>query len=409
MAAVACGGKTATGGKDKIVIGQVRTQSGPNASSVDNGFAPVRDLWIEQVSADGGIKVGADGKKLPVEMLIYDDGGNLDTMKQLYEKLMTVDKVDFVFAPNSTEFTAAAAALANDHGYMMMSAEGGNTSTEALLPDLPMFFLMRTYSSWYQNPRLLQIMGQAAVKTIAIAYPDDAGGVEYLDSIHEELVVFGGVDNVYEQSFPADASDFSTIIQQVRALDPDCFYFPGQPEQNLALTRQLIQAGYNPKMLVMGRGAATSAYAYAMGSGASPDYAAINGVISYGAWSIHSSPELAKLHDDLLNSPTLKAQGFTEADMDYWGAALYMAELQMFQQAIEKAGTLDNVKVAELIGSGDHFQTVLGESWTDRQKLTQDAHPGEIGQWQNGVFEIIDRGPKRTADPIYPKPAWPAP
>jgi hypothetical protein len=35
------------------------------------------------------------------------------------------------------------------------------------------------------------------------------------------------------------------------------------------------------------------------------------------------------------------------------------------------------------------------------------THPGEIGQWQNGSWEIIDPGNKRTAAPIYPKPAWP--
>ncbi len=34
-------------------------------------------------------------------------------------------------------------------------------------------------------------------------------------------------------------------------------------------------------------------------------------------------------------------------------------------------------------------------------------HPGEVGQWQNGVFEVIDPDKRRTAKPIYPKPEWP--
>jgi hypothetical protein len=37
------------------------------------------------------------------------------------------------------------------------------------------------------------------------------------------------------------------------------------------------------------------------------------------------------------------------------------------------------------------------------------THPGEIGQWQNGVFEVIDPGKKRTAEPIFPKPPWQPP
>ena len=32
---------------------------------------------------------------------------------------------------------------------------------------------------------------------------------------------------------------------------------------------------------------------------------------------------------------------------------------------------------------------------------------GQIGQWQNGVIEVIDPGDKRTAAPVYPKPPWP--
>jgi hypothetical protein len=32
--------------------------------------------------------------------------------------------------------------------------------------------------------------------------------------------------------------------------------------------------------------------------------------------------------------------------------------------------------------------------------------PGEVGQWQNGSWEVIDVGVKRTAKPVYPKPEW---
>ncbi len=57
----------------------------------------------------------------------------------------------------------------------------------------------------------------------------------------------------------------------------------------------------------------------------------------------------------------------------------------------------------------EHFQTVLGDTFFDKQVLSIDCHPGDLGQWQSGVFEVIDFGKKRTADPIYPKPPWPAP
>jgi hypothetical protein len=51
------------------------------------------------------------------------------------------------------------------------------------------------------------------------------------------------------------------------------------------------------------------------------------------------------------------------------------------------------------------FDTALGPFWYDKRQISVN-HPGEWGQWQNGVFEVIDPGEKRTAPPIV-KPAWP--
>jgi branched-chain amino acid transport system substrate-binding protein len=394
-------------GKDKIVIGQVRSLTGPYNFYEANAFGPIRELWLEEVNAAGGIYVKEYGKKLPVEMKIYDDTTNLDLMTQLYEKLMTEDKVDFIFGPNSTAYNFAAAGVANQHGYLMMTCEGGDRTLETQLKDLPLFFGVLNYST-QEIPALIKIFQEVGVKTVAIAYNDDLHGIEYKDAMVEGAEA-AGIDIVYNEAFPYETADFSTIIRQVQALNPDCFYFPGYPEHNFPLVPQLMQAGYNPKMLVLGPGGTFGAFPYAMGGAAGPEagYQIVNGVSAYGAWSIHTSPALAALREKLLNSPALKAKKFSEANMDYWGHAFYMAELQMFQQAIEKAGTLDNAEVAKVLKK-EHFQTVLGDTWFDNQILALECNPGEIGQWQNGLFEVIDVGAKRTAAPIYPKPAWPA-
>ena len=55
-----------------------------------------------------------------------------------------------------------------------------------------------------------------------------------------------------------------------------------------------------------------------------------------------------------------------------------------------------------------HFNTVLGDTWYENGLMAKESHPAEIGQWQNGVIELVG-GNKTTADLIYPKPAWPAP
>jgi branched-chain amino acid transport system substrate-binding protein len=399
LAVVGCGNGKAD--KTEIVIGQVRSLEGVHAFYEANAFGPIRNMWVAKVNAEGGIYVKEYDKKLPVRMLIYNDSSDMDTMTQLYEKLMTEDKVEFIFGPNSTAFNFAAAGIANEHGYLMMTCEGGAKTIEEMIPDLPLFFGVLNYSTT-EIPALVKVLQEVGAQTVAIAYQDDLHGIEYRDMMVQEAGK-AGIEIVYDESFPMEATDFTGIIQQVQALDPDCFFFPGYPQHNFPLVGQLMQAGYNPRMLVMGPGTTFGAFPAAMGgeAGIEAGYPVVEGVVGYGAWSLHSGDQYVQLREDLLKQPN-----FTEANMDYWGHAFYAAELEIFQQAIEKAGTLDNAKVAEVMKT-EHFETILGDTWFENQILAEGCHPGQVGQWQNGLLEVIDVGDKRTAAPVYPKPAWP--
>jgi branched-chain amino acid transport system substrate-binding protein len=86
--------------KDKIIIGAARPISGPLNQIGDYAFGPVMQIWADEVNAAGGLKVG--GKKLPIELKIYDDTSDLGTSTRLVEKLILEDKVDFLFPNCST-------------------------------------------------------------------------------------------------------------------------------------------------------------------------------------------------------------------------------------------------------------------------------------------------------------------
>ena len=91
---------------------------------------------------------------------------------------------------------------------------------------------------------------------------------------------------------------------------------------------------------------------------------------------------------------------------NYWGSIYFYSAMQHFKQAVEKAGTLNQKKIRDIMAK-EKFDTALGPFWYDKRQISAN-HPGEIGQWQKGVFEVIDPGEKRTAPPIA-KPAWPKP
>ena len=98
---------------------------------------------------------------------------------RLLTKIMEEDKADFVFLPCSTAFLFAASKLVNDHKYVAMSAEGGATTLEPKMKDLPYFFQFLNYSDHYQMPVMADLLKELGATTASIIYLDDLHGIEY--------------------------------------------------------------------------------------------------------------------------------------------------------------------------------------------------------------------------------------
>lgn len=380
--------------QDKIVIGAARPVSGGLSVFEGNNFGPAYKLWVEDVNAAGGINVA--GKMLPVEMKIYDDQSDLDTSMRLLTKLMEEDKVDFVFAPASTAFLFAAAGVANANEYIMMSAEGGATTLEKELQKgtLPYFFQALNYSNHDQMPAFAKILAEVGAKSVAVVYLDDLHGIEY----QAQAAVFlsgAGIEIVQNIAIPGDIKDMTSIIKQIQADDPDFVLFFAYPPQNILAMNTMIQLNYSPRGVLIGPGGASQWFATMFGD-------AIEGVMFEGAWSINSSPE-AKAYYERLE----EFMGSNE-NLDHWGAIIYRAQLEFLQQAIEEAGTLDQAKIAEVMRTAHYKTTMSPDTFFTNQIFDVSSYAGQIGQWQSGVAEVVDVGDKRTAAPIYPKPAWPA-
>ena len=128
---------------------------------------------------------------------------------------------------------------------------------------------------------------------------------------------------------------------------------------------------------------------------------ALDGIMFEGAWSPKMTPEVDAYYKKLSDFVGGKE------NVDFWGALIYKAQLDYFGQAIEKAASLDQAKVADVCRT-EHFKTLMSDdTFFTNQILDGSCYAGQIGQWQNGYPQVIDVGPKRTAAKImYPKPTW---
>jgi len=386
--------------KDKIVFGAVRPLSGPLNFFEQFGMGPVYKLWVDQVNAKGGIYVREYDKQLPIEVLTYDDGSDMGKMTRLLERLILEDKVDFVFPPCSTAFLYAAAPIFNKHGYILFGGEGGATSITAQLPSLPYVFMPLNYSDHYQVPRLVEILADLGVKTAAIVFIGDLHGIEYSGVATPALAV-AGIDVKMNKSVPPGTPDLSPLLKEAKALDVDAFLSFTYPPETPTITAQAIALGINFDVFLLGPGGSYTVVKEGIGGNE-----AMEGVMAWGAWNGKSSPAAAEFEATMIDR-------YGPIVTDYWGQITFMASLQFLEQAIVDAGTLDQAVIRDVMAKNT-YETVMGPYFYDIQGgggglLAEEVYLGQVGQWQSGVFEVIDVGPLRTAPPIYPKPDWPAP
>jgi branched-chain amino acid transport system substrate-binding protein len=378
--------------KDKIVVGGARSLSGPLAMIGDSAFRPVYETFFAEINAQGGIYVKEYGKKLPVELKIYDDKSDTGTMTRLLEKLIVEDKVDFILPPCGTAMLFAAAPIANKYGYIMSTAEGGATTIRDMLPSLPYVFVNLSFSDWYQLPVLADILSEAGAKTAYIIYIADLHGIEYSGVAGVELPK-KGISIVGVKSVPPDIKDLSTILKDAKKSKADAFLSFCYPDQNILATKQAMELGYNPKVFLTGPGANFGFYHAIFGP-------AVEGVMCFATWNCKQSAAAKALCDKLY-------KGKPEALNDWWGHVLYWAGMEFWKQAVEKAGTLDQKKIRDIMASST-FNTILGPTHYTNGLMAKESHTGEIGQWQKGTMEVIGPKAKATAKPLYPKPKWPA-
>src|SRR5690606_10179270 len=101
--------------QDTIKIGASAPKTGPLAGGAAVTHWPGLRLWVHDVNRRGGLKVG--GKQMKVEGIEYDDKASGEEAVRNYQRLATVDKVDFVAAPYPTGINIATAPIIARYGY----------------------------------------------------------------------------------------------------------------------------------------------------------------------------------------------------------------------------------------------------------------------------------------------------
>jgi branched-chain amino acid transport system substrate-binding protein len=455
---------------DAIKIFAARPLSGVSELLGKFAFGPVMNYWMEEVNAAGGIYVAEYDKKLPVEITIQDNESDIGIMALLLTEAINSGDYHFVLPSANVPFIQVAAGICSANKYVLIGFDGGGTAIENTLDMYPYLFSMLNWSTWNQMEKLFEILDDWQTNDgapnpmnvyIIYVYGNDLyqHGTEYRDAFVAEAASYPGQFNIVKQvPVDVDTLDVTALLEEAVSLNTTLLcsftYTPTSTETII----DAVDNGYNFDAIIVGPGGCFEYTLLSHGQGnigVGPEN--IQGVMSFGAWNEYSSNETTDFAAHLIDDNKDYWAGFWPVDMirytvDWWGAAPYYAGLQCLQQAIERAGTLDNDDVrAELAAAwpgsptNPPFDTVLGDAWftdTDGNPvdndegglLAQDCYLGQIGQWQKAeapywggnaanprakpygipndatewwIFEVIDLDENQTAQGIYPKPNWP--
>jgi branched-chain amino acid transport system substrate-binding protein len=374
--------------QDKVKIGYAISKTGPNAGGATITQIPNYEMWVKDVNAKGGLKIG--DKRMPIEVIEYDDRSNSEEAVRAVERLVTQDKVDLLFPPWGTGLNLAVGPVFNKYGYPQLAFSAVTDRAPELAKRWPNSFWLLGTSKQYVDALvgvLKKLRDEGKIgPNIAMISIADGFGID-LSQAARKGFTDAGFKLAYDKSYPIGTQDLSPLIGEASRSGADTFVAFSYPPDTMALTDQSKVASYAPKVMFLGVGVGFPMYAQRFGAN-------VEGIMSLGGWSKDNAntAAYAKKHEEMF-----------KRGPDRWGSQIGYASLQMLEQAIEKVGKLDRAAIIKELQTGT-FDTVLG-----KVKLVDNMMQDNfwlIGQWQDGFFAGVAPQRAGVAPVVVPKPAW---
>lgn len=326
-------------------------------------------------------------KKLPVKIVIYDDQSNPSTAVSLYEKMATVDNVDFFVGPDWTSMGLPVPTVSEKHKIPLVAA---NVATPAAY--------QRGFKYMWGTPypvvplwseRYFDMLDKVNPKPKTIFFvTHDNPVMKAIADVWSKKAEGKGLKIVGSEVFPADMKDFSAIVLKIRAARPDIVYIASFDNVSSPLMQQMRQQRI--KAMDVHHTMLTGALARQVGKD-------VEGVSGELAWY----PGIKGPYSDLVTRVLQRAKVDmfeTIFSMGRLGAYLVMV------QAIERAGAVDREKVREALTKGT-FQAPPGDIVFDDKGFATTNGAFTI-QMQNGKVVVVWPETAATGKLVWPAPSW---
>lgn len=368
---------------DSITLGVVMPISGREGKPGQYQKEGI-ELAIKQINDKGGITV--KGKKYQIKEIFYDDGSDSAKSATLAERAMSSDKATAVIGGYSTALGEAEAVMPDRYQTPWITPGAAATSIfshgyKYTFGTLSPILLLGTTTAEFLGTLVDQGKLKKGLK-IAMAVENTDHGIDYVNGIQDWISKHPGYFTVvFNEKFELGGTDFSGLLQKVKASHADIFLSDAHLQDYITMQRQYLQAGMHHQVISYGaRGPETNAR-QALGDGT-------NYILAGIWWSDKLPyPQVQQFVKDY--------KQFTGRDPDSWYAATAYEAVRILAQAITAAGSIDKAKIRDALS-----KAVLKNSILPGAELKFGAN-GQAGY----PFVIVQNKPGNKVDIVYPKSA----
>ena len=346
------------------------------------------EIAIQHINEAGGVYVKEYGKKIPLELILFDDESNMTTTVSRLETLNAEHKVVAYLGGFSSPIHATQAPIAEKNripllmvaSYFWGVHQRGYKYNFSPFPKSPdcakaIFELLSSLPKDQQPTKVAMFLEKAPV------------GME-LGVLWKSEAEAHGFEIVFSREHARGTKDYSPFILGAKASGAETLLTGPTTPEGILITKQLKELHYNPKFYFAYRAPDPVAWGKALGKDG--DY-----IVLGPGWN----SGLKYPNVDKLNKTHMEKYGRVA---DVMVGPAYSC-VQIVANAIEKAGTLDRADIRDAIAATD-LMTVIGPV-----KFRPDG-TGIVTyfcvQWLNGKQECIAPKEMATAPFVYPAPAW---
>ena len=170
----------------------------------------------------------------------------------MYNQLITQDKVDVLISDSGSVLTSVAVPIARDHKMLLIDQTG--TGATFFTPDNPYIVLMADPVSTIWPKPLADFLthdGPAlGIKRVAMLYATNDFTGTQANSIRKFIKeANSGVELVFDQGVPTETSNYTVLLNNISASNPDAVLQLGYASNDIAFLRNVADSGTKFKFL----------------------------------------------------------------------------------------------------------------------------------------------------------------